>query len=83
MNENWCCEVFTESLYLDVQKNTILKRLYLLVRMLNIIKDDNEENLYVISTNFIRKLTEFFTIICEKESSNVLLTKIYSFKNAK
>ena len=42
--------------------------------------NNNEEKLYGISTNFIRKLTGlFFMITDEKSSSNIPLKKINSF----
>ena len=46
-----------------------------LVIILNINEDDNEEKLYGILINFIRKLTDFFfTIIGENHLQNFLLT---------
>ena len=39
-----------------------LKKLYNLVKTLN-MNDENEENIYGVSTDFIRKLTYFFFII--------------------
>ena len=47
-------------------KNAFIKRLHVLVRMLNIIEYYNEDNVHGISTNFIRKLIDLlFTIIGE------------------
>ena len=58
-----------KSFCLDIKKKmNALKKLYSLVRTMN-MNDDNEETLYGISTNFIRKLTDlFFRIISEKSS---------------
>ena len=42
---------------------------------------DNEEKCYGVSTNFIRKLTDFsFIIIGERVSTNIPLNKMYRFK---
>ena len=82
--DNICCKYFIESLCLDIQKNIIIKILHQLLKMLNINEDDNEEKLYEIYTNFIRKLRGlFFTVIGEKENSNIPLNKIYYLKNTK
>ena len=45
---------------------------------MNTNDDENEEKLYGILTNFIRKLTDFFfVIIGEKSSSNIPLNNMY------
>ena len=55
---------------------SVLEKLYNLVKTLN-VNDDNEEKCYGISTDFIRKLTDFFLItIGEKASTNIPLRKI-------
>ena len=75
----FCCPCFTESLCLDIKnKKNVLEKLYLLVRTL-MMNDDNEEKCYGISADFIRKLKEFFIIICEKASTNIPLSKRYHF----
>ena len=62
-------------------KMSIVNRLHTLVWMLNTNEDYNGKILYGILTNFIRKLTDFFfTMIGEKESSNIPLNKIYSLE---
>ena len=54
-----------------------LKKLYNLVKTLN-INDDNKEKCCGVSTDFIRKLTGlFFLIIGEKASTNIPLSKNY------
>ena len=60
---------------------TIIERIHQLLKILNTNEYDNEEKVYVNSTNFIRKLKYFyFTIIGEKASSNITLAKIYYYK---
>ena len=65
----FCCPDFTESLCLDIKKKmNVIEKLHLLIRTPN-TNNDNEEECYGISTNFIRNLTDFFsTIIGEKSS---------------
>ena len=44
-------------------------------------KDEKEENLYGISTNFIRKIYDFFImIIGETSFSNIPLKKMHFFE---
>ena len=52
-----------------------LKKLYNLVKTLN-INDENKENCCGVSTDFIRKLRDlFFIIIGKKASTNIPLGK--------
>ena len=52
---------------------SVLEKLYNLVKALN-MNDENKEKYYGVSTDFIRKLTDFFFItIGEKASTNVPL----------
>ena len=60
----------------------VLEKLYNLVKVLN-INDDNEEKRCGVSTDFIRKLTDFFFItIGEKSSTNILLNKIHLLRKS-
>ena len=79
-----CCRDCTKSLCLDIKKKMSNKeKFYSLVKRLNVEEEYNEENLYEISTNFIRKLTDFFFIlICKKVSTNIPLNMMYYKKNA-
>ena len=53
----------------------VLEKFYVLVKISN-MNDDNEEKSYGVSTDFIRKLTDFyFIIIGEKSSTNTPLRK--------
>ena len=59
---------------------SVLKKLYNLVKTLN-MNDDNEEKLYGVSTDFIRKLTDnFFIAIGEKASTKNSLEQSVSLK---
>ena len=80
-----CCKYCTESLCLYIQKKIfIIKRLNTLVIMLNINEHDNMEKLYGILTDFIRKLENLlFTMIGEKESSNLPFNNIFSLETMK
>ena len=52
-----------------------LEKLYNLVKTLN-MNDENKEKCRSVSTDFIRKLTDFFfIIIVEKASTNIPLSK--------
>ena len=56
------------------------KNLYNLVKKLN-TNDDNMKKCCVVSTDFIRKLTDlFFIIIGEKASTKIPLSKLYCLK---
>ena len=68
----------TKYFCLDIQnKMNVLEKSYLLVRTLDINDDEKEEKVCVISTNFIRKLTDlFFIIIGEKDSMTIPLNKM-------
>ena len=76
-NIYWCSDC-TKSLCLDINnKITIIKKLYVLVKTLN-VNDNNEENIYGVSTDFIRNLTDLFLIIIgEIASINIPLRNIY------
>ena len=54
-----CCSDCTKYLFLVNKKMIVIKKLYNLVKALN-MNDDNMENCYGVSTDFIRKLTDFF-----------------------
>ena len=57
---------------------SVIERLHLLVRTLNMNDDDNEAKVCGILTKFIRKLTDlFFLIIGEKASINTPLNRAY------
>ena len=57
-------------------------KIYNLVKTLN-MDDDNEDKCYGVSTDFIRKSTDFFFItIGEKESTNTPLRKIYRLRKS-
>ena len=57
-----------------------LDKLYNIVKTLN-MNDDNEENCYGFSTDFIIKFTDFFFItIGEKASTDILLSKMYRLR---
>ena len=56
---------------------SVIKKLYNLVKTLN-MNDDNEGKCCGASTDFIRKLTDFFfIIISEKASTNIPLRKMH------
>ena len=56
----------------------VLEKLHLLFRTINMNDDDNEAKVCGISTNFIRKLTDFFFIIIGgKSSTKIPLNKMY------
>ena len=56
---------------------SVLEKLYNLVKTLN-MNDDNEEKCYVVSTDFIRKLTDLFLIfIGEKSLTKIPLSNMY------
>ena len=58
-----------------------IEKLYNIVKTLN-INDDNDEKCNDVLTDFIRKLTDFFFItIGEKESTKILLSKLYCLRN--
>ena len=65
--DNMCYKDFTESLCLYIQnKICIVKILNALIIMMNTNKYENEEKLYGILANLIRKTDNlYFTIICE------------------
>ena len=59
-----------------------LEKLYSLVKALN-MNDDNKEKCCVVSTDFIRKLTDFFfTIIGENSSTSIPLSKMYRLRKS-
>ena len=61
----------------------IIEKLYLLVKTFD-MNDETEEKCYGVSTDFIRKLTDLFSIIIvEKASTNIPLRKIYHLKKMK
>ena len=61
---------------------SVLKKLYNLVKTLN-INDDNEGKFYGVSTDFIRKLTDlFFITIGGKASINIILRKMYRLRKS-
>ena len=61
---------------------SVIKKLYNLVKTLN-INDDNEEKCCGVSTYSIRKLTNFFFInIGKKESTKVILRKMYRLRKS-
>ena len=68
---------------LDIKnKMNVLEEFYFLVKTLNMI-DDNEEKVYGVSIDFIRKLTDlFFIIIGEKASTYIPLSKIYRLRKS-
>ena len=68
---------------LEIKKKTSsLEKSYNLVKILN-INDDKEETCRGVSTDFIRKLTDFFFItIGEKPSKNIPLSKIYRLRKS-
>ena len=60
------------------KKMSVIERLNLLVRTLNMNDDDNEAKVCGILTKLIRKLTDlFFLIIGEKASTNLPLNRNY------
>ena len=61
---------------LEIKKKiSVIKKLYNLVKTLN-MNDDNEEKCYGVSTDFIIKLRDlFFVTIGEKASTNIPLRK--------
>ena len=59
---------------------SVIEKLYNLVKTLN-INDENEEEWYGVSTDFIRKLTDFFFItISEKSSEEIPQRKMYCLR---
>ena len=72
----FCCSDCTKSLCLYIKnKMSVIKKLYNIVKTLNMI-DDNEEKCYGVSTDINRKWTDFFFItIGEKLSTNIPLRK--------
>ena len=76
--DQFCCSCCTKSLGLKIKKKMIVfKKLYNLVNTLN-VNDDNKEKCYGVSTDYVRKLTDYFFIaIGEKESTNNSLRKLY------
>ena len=70
--DQFCCSNCTKLLCLEFKKKiSALKKLYNLVKTL-IMNDSNEEECYGVSTDFIRKLTDFFFItISEKASEEI------------
>ena len=59
-----------------------LDKLYNLVKTLN-MNDDKKGKYCGVSTDFIRKLTDFFfVIIGEKASTNISLGKMYRFRKS-
>ena len=76
------CSDCTKSLCLNIEKkNFALEELYNIVKTLN-MNDDNMENCYGVSTDFIIKLTGlFFIIIGERSSTNIPLSKIHRLRN--
>ena len=65
-------------------KMSFLDRLYFLAMTLNMNEYDNEEKLYGISTNFIRKLKCFFFKILEKKDEQIFpWTRCIPFKLVK
>ena len=79
----FCCSDCIKSLCLEIKKEMIaLDKLYNLVKTLN-INDDNEEKCCSVSTDFIRKWTDFFFItIGEKASTNIPLSKMYHLRKS-
>ena len=75
--DQFCCSDCTKSLCLEIKnKMSVLKKLYDLVKALN-LNDDNEEKCHGVTTDFIRKLTDlFFITIGEKESTKILSRKM-------
>ena len=78
----YCCSDCTKSFCLEIKKKKgALDKLYNLVKTLNINNDDMEKCCGV-STDFIRKLTDFFLIIIgEKFSTKNPLRKICRLSN--
>ena len=61
---------------------SVLDKLYNLVKKFN-MNDDNEEKCSGVSTEFIRKLTDFFFItIGEKASTKNSLSKMYRLRKS-
>ena len=61
---------------------SVIKKLYNLVKTLN-INYDNKEKCCVVSTDFIRKLTGFsFITIGKNISTNILLRKMYCLRKS-
>ena len=61
---------------------SVLNKLYNLVKKLN-MNDDNEGKCYGVSTDFIRKLKDFFFItIGEKASTKISLRKMYCLRKS-
>ena len=58
--DQYCCLDFTKSLCLEIKKITALEKLYNLVETLN-MNNDNIDKCCGVSTDFIRKLTVFFS----------------------
>ena len=59
---------------------SVLNRLFIPVKTLN-MNDENEEKCYGVSTDFIRKLMDFFFItIGEKASTKIPLSKMYRLR---
>ena len=68
---------------LEIKKKTsVLKKWYNIVKALN-MNDDNEEKCQGVSTDFIRKFTDFFFItIGEKASTNIPLRKMHCLRKS-
>ena len=81
--DQFYCSDFTKSLCLDIKKKiSVLKKLYHLVKTLN-MNDDDEQKCHGVSTDFIRKLTDlFFITIGEKASTNIPLRKMYRLRKS-
>ena len=61
---------------------SVLKKSHNLVKTLN-MNDDNEEKFCGVSTDFIRKLTDLFSLtIGEKSSKNIPLRKMYPLRKS-
>ena len=58
-----------------------LEKVYNLVKTLN-INDNNEEKCYVLSTDFIKELIDFFHNYWEKTSKNTPLSKMYRLRKS-
>ena len=55
---------------------SVLDKLYILIKTLN-MNDDNEKKCYDVSTDLVRKLTDlFFITIGEKSSTSIPLSKV-------